>query len=64
MSRGRTAVGQGKGEGYPSGEEGFQVGLIHQQSLEERLCEAIGDDQRVKRRGCISRTNASGAREN
>ena len=60
MSRGRTAVGQGKGEGYPSGEEGFQVGPIHQQSPEERLRGAIGDDQRAKRRGYIPRTSASG----
>ena len=64
MSRGRPDAGQRKGEGYPSGEEGFQVGPIHQQSSEKRLRGAIGDDQRAECRGCILRTSASGAREN
>ena len=27
-SRGRPATSEGKGEGYPSGDEGFQVGPI------------------------------------
>ena len=64
MVRGRSATREGKGEGYPSGEEGFQVGPVHKQSSEETLCGATRDDQRAERQGCIPRTNAPGAREN
>ena len=64
MGRGGPDAGQREGEGYPSGEEGFQVGPVHKQSSEERLYEATRDDQRAERRGCIPRSSAPGAGEN
>ena len=63
-NRGGPAAGQKEGEGYPSGDEGFQVGPVHKQSSEERICRATRDDQRSECQGCIPRTSAPSAGEN
>ena len=63
-NRGGPAAGQKEGEGYPSGDEGFQVRPVHKQLFEERLCGATRDDQRSECQGCIPRTSAPSAGEN
>ena len=64
MSKGRPDAGQSEGKGYPSREEGFQVGPVCKQSSDEGFRGATGDNQSTECRGCIPRTSAPGARKN
>ena len=56
-------TGKGESEGDPSGEEGFQVGSVAEQSTSERLFRVTGSYQLPSGQRCVSRASAKIFRE-